>query len=332
MDVLEIVQSWPIGKPLEISLINVGHMNNTHQVNTLSGQYILRIYSNSKDFERVKQEINIIEQLENCDISFSVPKFITDKYGEKIIKIATSEEDRFAILMSKIKGKHPEFANLEQAFSAGETLGELHNVLQKFNNKSESVSLSPYKDLFISHPLISNPYDILDLIPMSQTTQNILHNIVYESIHHVEALYTSLQQQFIHGDYSSGNILMLGNKVNGILDFEFSSIDLKCMDLAVGLNVFSAELWNTGYEWEIMNAFGLGYAKIQPLSSMEAESVPVLIRHRKVSIFIQFLGRYIEGRYNQSYMIDLINWLLDNEKWLEKNSSTLINLVKKWYR
>ena len=51
-------------------------------------------------------------------------------------------------------------------------------------------------------------------------------------------LYRSLLQQIVHRDFDASNVLMEGDRVTGVLDFEFAGSDLRAFDLARSRSLF----------------------------------------------------------------------------------------------
>ena len=98
----------------------------------------------------------------------------------------------------------------------------------------------------------------------------------------IPLLYASLPQQLVHADIGPSNILVDGEQVTGVSDFEFAHSDLRIADLLVPLSWWRPELFGTGAEWDIVEALGRGYTAHLPLLPGEAQALPLLFRLRTV--------------------------------------------------
>ena len=106
----------------------------------------------------------------------------------------------------------------------------------------------------------------------------LLHDVERE----MPALYAALPQQLIHSDYDPGNVLMEGTRVTAILDFEFAGPDLRVAELAAPLTWWPAHFLGTGREWDVIAAFGRGYASVLPPTPTELDAIPALLRLRAI--------------------------------------------------
>jgi homoserine kinase type II len=87
-----------------------------------------------------------------------------------------------------------------------------------------------------------------------------------------------LPQSVIHADLFPDNVLMLGEKVTGLIDFYFACTDLIAYDVAVTHAAWSFD--NAGRAFDPAISAGLleGYEAVRPLSSEERAALPVLAR------------------------------------------------------
>lgn len=78
--------------------------------------------------------------------------------------------------------------------------------------------------------------------------------------------------QTTHADYLCPNVLIENNSVNGIIDFEFATYDLRLLDLVVALDHFS-RIGNLIPAWESIEAFIKGYKKYNFISNSDIEAL-----------------------------------------------------------
>src|SRR5262249_47795620 len=72
-------------------------------------------------------------------------------------------------------------------------------------------------------------------LPVDSAACLRLVQLLHHVEEHVPTLYTTLPQQIIHGDFDPSNVLMEGDRILGLLDFEFSGQDLRVADLLIPL-------------------------------------------------------------------------------------------------
>ena len=106
----------------------------------------------------------------------------------------------------------------------------------------------------------------------------------------------------VHIDYAPSNILMEGTRVTAVLDFEFSTYDLRALDLAVALSWWPIELLGSGQEWPLINALGNGYASQIQLTDDEIAALPTLLQMRSISSLLHRMTRYIQGLDSANFL------------------------------
>jgi len=97
-----------------------------------------------------------------------------------------------------------------------------------------------------------------------------------------------LPRQIVHGDLARSNVLMVGERVTGILDLEFVCPGYRAMDLAAGL-------WFFGADGPAAEAFQRGYLARCELTSAELAAVPDLRLLREATSLVHWYGRRLEG-------------------------------------
>ena len=108
---------------------------------------------------------------------------------------------------------------------------------------------------------------------------NGLGSLVTEELVWLEGFWPSkLDQSVIHADLFPDNVLMLGDKVTGIIDFYFACTDIRVYDLAVMHAAWCfSEDGNHFYE-ECSRALLTGYNEVFPISEKEREVLDLLCR------------------------------------------------------
>ena len=162
-----------------------------------------------------------------------------------------------AVVWTEVAGTHPDPADHGQAEATGAALALLDMALAAVDPTTlPGRATLPLRDL---RRRVSAPDDIeaalLQLPLPAEDTASLMDQLrVAET--QIPLLYASLPQQLVHADIGPSNILVDGEQVTGVLDFEFAHSDLRIADLLVPLSWWRPELFGTGAEWDIMEALG----------------------------------------------------------------------------
>ncbi|MBS3928500.1 MAG: homoserine kinase [Sphingomonadales bacterium] len=89
---------------------------------------------------------------------------------------------------------------------------------------------------------------------------------------------TDLPRGVIHADLFPDNVLMLGDKVTGLIDFYFACTDLIAYDVAVTHAAWCFDSAGRTFNPAISAALLEGYEALRPLSEAERQSLPLLAR------------------------------------------------------
>jgi homoserine kinase type II len=92
----------------------------------------------------------------------------------------------------------------------------------------------------------------------------------------VAAWPSDLPRSVIHADLFPDNVLMLGDRVTGLIDFYFACTDIRAYDLAILHSAWAFDAQGEGYDAGVGKALVAGYVDRHPLSSAERAALPVL--------------------------------------------------------
>ena len=325
----ELQEIWPLPGPWSLRPIVQGINNLTQIIETPAGNYILRIYDSGRPLEHIGYELSLLGELQKVSLPFRIPAPIPAVTGEL-----------FAIYSGKIitmspwlAGLPPQNDNLEQAWSAGQALAELGQALRGLQIET-TLDVVPFPlsaDFEAWGKIDVHSAETLLLgLPLKNEELSQMLALVERMRVMAPALYRTSPVQIIHRDYDQSNILMEGNSVIGVLDFEFCGPDLRILDLAYALSTWPWGWWNTGLEWQIMDAFGRGYVQVQELPVAELELLPLVFQLRMVTGLFFRLGRYQRNLETEKSMLARAREVLSFERWLCPHEEQLLVLVRSW--
>jgi homoserine kinase type II len=333
MDLTDLWQAWPAFGPWTFRASRNIANNLVQVVDTPSaGSFVLRIYRHHRDERRVRYEHAVVTHLQYAQLPFTIPVPVPTGSGETVIRVPTDAGHVLASLWPLLPGTAADGQSLEQTYAAGEALARLDQALAQVRIE-ETLDVTPppsYSDLCHRRPRVPDPVAAVAQLPIDDERKIRITRLVQEMVAIAPQLYAALPQQITHNDYDPSNILTEGTRVSGVLDFEFSTPDVRAMDLVVALHGWSSALLGSGREWEVMEAVGRGYTNRLPLSSLEIEAVPLLLRLRTTATLIYRVGRYWEAIDSQTNIINRVASVARLEDWLEAHGAELLRRARSW--
>ena len=317
MDFATLLESWPLTGSPQLQPTDGGWNNLSRLVTANEGRFILRLYQNTADPERVGFEHALLTRLAAEGLPFDVPAPVATRTGESL---ATTADGGLAALFRLIPGTGAEGLNLAHARAAGEAQAHLHRAMARVGRVPVGRPPTGYGRLDRVHPLVEVPLEAAGFIGVEAPR---LRAIMEELQSAVEQIYSSLPHQPIHGDYARSNLLLEADRVTGVLDFEFASYDLRATDLAVGLYPFALGHVESGEHWRLLEAFLAGYASVQRLAPAEVEALPTLLRLVRVVSLLHWTGRTRQGLYSLPELQERALHLLAFSDWLDDHRSEL---------
>jgi len=321
-------QHWSIPGPWSVRSITQGVNNLTQVIETPQGSYILRSYRRDRSLERIRYELGVLKSLQERNLPFQVPVPIPTVTGELFAVLA----EAVVSLSPRLSGSPPLNDNLKQAYAAGQALAELVKALVdiQVEGTAQVVPFPPSGDFETWAGIAIVPASIIQELPIPKEEQEQIITLLEETQASAPSLYQSLPQQIIHRDYDQSNILMEGNSVTGVLDFEFCGPDLRILDLAYALSQWPSSLWNSGKEWPVIDAFGQGYFQRQTLALAELEALPRIFRLRATTSLFFHLARFVQGIETPEEILERVRETLTTGTWLQVHEEELVRHARGW--
>jgi len=226
----------------------------------------------------------------------------------------------------------PHNDDLEQTYAAGGALAQLVMLLQDVHVEV-TAEVAPFPTSGDFEARSGSPIDpaiLLQKLPLAKEAQEQILARLEETQASAPFLYQTLPQQIIHRDYDQSNILMEGNLVTGVLDFEFCGPDLRILDLAYALSQWPSGLWNTGREWVVIDAFAQGYIHQHTLTLAELEALPLIFHLRAMGSLLFHLGGFAQGVETPAEILERVQETLTTESWLQIHAEELVRHARRW--
>ena len=327
---------WPIEKPLSFSPLRGGVNNQVWKVETSDGQsYVLRLIPDKNYVEHIRYEVAVLNALSEKPLSFLLPVPIRTRDGDSIGDIEQENgEAIFGILTPLLPGRLHDRNASAIAVNAALALAQLDSAFAEISEVdiSEGVPLfATFGKLESCHPLVPDPLVAVEKIPVAAEQVAQIRHFLSDVIESASSL-RDLPLQFVHRDYDPSNILVEGQSVTAVLDFEFVGLDLRVLDLCVALSWWPVDVMGTGKEWELIDVFGRTYCAHFPLREEELFAIPDVFRLRDATSFVYRMGRYLTGLEKDERMQNRVKHSLWREEWMVANRERLVRHALGWRR
>lgn len=260
-DLAALVARYEIGSVLSCKGIAEGVENSNFLLETTGGRFILTLYE-----KRVREGDLpfFVDLLDHLAASGSpVPAMIRDRSGIAVQEIS----GRAACIIQFLPGislTHPTPAQCE---AAGVALGAMHRALAGYDGaRANSMGHRHWRE-------VANATGDLDAVrPGLQAT-------VDEELGFLDAHWpTDLPAHVIHADLFPDNVLMLGDRVTGLIDFYFAASDFRAYDLVITHAAWTFSADGSTCDPALAQALMRGYAREIPLTDGEIAALPTLAR------------------------------------------------------
>ena len=257
------LKRFDVGTLVSAKGIAEGVENSNYLLETTQGQYILTLYEKGVDPADLPFFIALLDHLaaHGC----KVPPMIADREGEKIQQLC----GRSACLIVFLPGVSVSHPTEAQARSTGQALGEMHRALADF---------APERRNMMDHDGWRTLADQCGQAQLDHIAPGLASVVAKELDHLDEHWPHALPRSAIHADLFPDNVLMLGDRVTGLIDFYFSCTDIRAYDLAVTHAAWCFSEDGGDFHGPISRALIGGYESAFPISDAERRALPLLAR------------------------------------------------------
>ena len=260
-DLAALVARYDMGTVLSCKGIAEGVENSNFLLETTGGRYILTLY------EKRVQEGDLpffVDLLEHLATSGSpVPAMIRDRDGKAIQRIS----GRAACIIQFLSGISLTHPTVGQSEAAGAALGAMHRALESYGAAREnSMGHRHWQGVAAATG------DLDAVVPGLQA-------MVDDELAYLDAHWPAdLPAHVIHADLFPDNVLMLGDRVTGLIDFYFAATDFRAYDVVITHGAWTFSDDGSDCDTGLAQALMRGYASEIALSEAEIAALPILAR------------------------------------------------------
>jgi len=250
----DFLEKFDVGELASAKGIAEGVENSNYLVDTTKSRFILTLYEKRVASGDLPYFMALLEHL--ADKGLPVPPAVPDREGTLIHQL----EGRPACLIQFLSGVSVSHPTAAQARAAGEALGKLHKAAQDFPlDRPNSMGFQTWQPLFeqCGHSL-------------NEIAPGLYDDLAF-AIEDVVSFWfdDDYSKSAIHADLFPDNVLMLGNRVTGLIDFYFACTDARIYDLAIMHSAWSFDSAGGNFNKAIGDALVVGYEQSFPLTDFE---------------------------------------------------------------
>jgi homoserine kinase type II len=264
----ELIAAFDVGELRMAKGIAEGVSNSNWLIETsgtdgAARRFILTMYEYRIDLEDLPFFLSLLDHLaaKGC----AVPRTIHDRQGALYRRLG----DKAVALIEFLPGISVSVPTPAQANAVGGALAQLHLAAAQFaGSRANGMDLSEWQRLAAE----CGPEGLRSIDPA------LADLIARELPLLVSAWPQDLPRGVIHADLFPDNVLMLGDRVTGLIDFYFACTDLIAYDVAVTHAAWCFDDAGRNFSPALSAALLAGYEAVRPLNRAERAALPVLAR------------------------------------------------------
>jgi len=259
----DFLARYDLGQAVSFKGIAEGVENSNYLLDTDRGQrFILTLYEKRVEAGDLPYFLSLLSHL--ADKNLPVPGPVLDRSGTALQMLC----GRPACLIDFAAGVSVTEPTPADTHAAAATLGAMHRAVADFTLVRDN-TLGPAG----WHRLAEACGDRIDAIEPG------LSALFARELAAIDAAWpTTLPRSTIHADLFADNVLLLGGKVSGLIDFYFACTDIRAYDIAVMHTAWCFSADGTEFHADRAAALIAGYRSSHPLDPAEEAALPLLCR------------------------------------------------------
>ncbi|WP_029585549.1 homoserine kinase [Bradyrhizobium sp. URHD0069] len=268
-ELAEFLSHYDIGELLSYKGIAEGVENSNFLLHTTAGSFFLTLYEKRVAVGDLPFFLGLMGHLAGHGIV--CPQPVKTRGGETLGRLA----GRPAAIIDFLEGVWPRKPNAAHCAAVGQALAKLHLAGRDFPMKrANALSVSGWRPLFDQ------------AAPRADTLQHGLRQLMSDELDHLEKTWPkNLPEGVIHADAFPDNVLFLGERLSGLIDFYFACNDILAYDIAICLNAWCFEV-DHSFNVTKARAFLNAYGRERKLSDAEQDALPLLARGAALRILL----------------------------------------------
>ncbi|WP_298165597.1 homoserine kinase [Novosphingobium sp.] len=265
-----LIARFDVGTLVSAKGIAEGVSNSNWLLETTGGngsgaRFILTMYEFRIELEDLPYFLSLLDHLaaRGCP----VPRTIHDREGNLYVtRPGPTGEDKALALIEYLPGVSVSTPTAGQARAVGGELARLHLAAADFpGSRANGMGVAEWQRLA----------EACGAEGLARINPELAQIVANELPRLAQSWPTGLPSGVIHADLFPDNVLMLGDKVTGLIDFYFACNDIIAYDLAVTHVAWCFDKDDT-FRPDVSSALIEGYESVRPLSAGERAALPLL--------------------------------------------------------
>jgi homoserine kinase type II len=268
-ELAEFLSRYDIGELLSYKGIAEGVENSNFLLHTTAGSFFLTLYEKRVAVKDLPFFLGLMAHLAGHGIV--CPQPVKTRDGETLGMLA----GRPAAIIDFLEGVWPRKPNAAHCAAVGQALAKLHLAGRDFRmTRANALSVPDWRPLFDQ------------AASRADTLQHGLRLLVSAELDYLEKSWPrDLPQGIIHADLFPDNVLFLGDRLSGLIDFYFACNDILAYDVAICLNAWCFEN-DHSFNVTKARAFLNAYGRERQLPAAEQAALPLLARGAALRILL----------------------------------------------
>lgn len=256
----DFLTRFDVGDLVSAKGIAEGVENSNYLVETTRDRFILTLYEKRVAADDLPYFMALLDHL--AAKGLPVPPAVPDRAGREIHELC----GRPACLIKFLPGVSLSHPTAAQALAAGDALGQMHKAVADFiPQRTNSMGVASWQPLF---ERCGRSLD--DIAPGLYDDLGIAVERIVAEWQDWDENHTA-----IHADLFPDNVLMLGDRVTGLIDFYFACTDARLYDFAVMQTAWAFDPTGRMFDSKVSTALFNGYERHFPFAAHEHSAFPV---------------------------------------------------------
>ncbi|MEJ5975521.1 homoserine kinase [Novosphingobium sp. PS1R-30] len=263
-----IISEFDVGALVSAKGIAEGVSNSNWLIDTAGkdgngARFILTMYEARTEVSELPFFLGLLDHLAARDCP--VPRTIHDRAGQAY----RLHDGKALALIEFLPGVSVSEPTADQARAVGAALAQVHLAAADFpGRRSNGLALADWVELA----------EACGADGLHEISLGLDRQISDELLHLAAHWPRDLPHSVIHADLFPDNVLMLGDRVTGLIDFYFACHDITAYDLAVTHAAWCFSNDGTHFDAALSQALLAGYESVRPLLDEERAALPILAR------------------------------------------------------
>ena len=254
------IADYEVGALLSYKGIAEGVENTNYLLHTDKGPFFLTLYEKRVAPADLPFFLGLMEHLARVGLT---PTPVRDRQGRLLRELAGKP----AALVTFLEGVWLRRPQPEHCRALGHAMAELHLAGQGYKlRRANALGVAGWRPLYARFQSRAD-----------EITPGLAATIELELDRLERGWPQDLPQGIVHADLFPDNVLFLGNRLSGLIDFYFACYDALSYDIAVTLNAWCFEA-DHAFNIDKGRALLAGYQSVRPLTAAERKALPLLAR------------------------------------------------------